>query len=98
MKKYILIAFFLTLAISASVMAIVDSSTFTNVSFGYDLYEIGMNKTLKGPLGFISGAAAIAMGAVACIRGQVMISVPCVIGGAALLNAEKIINSLGVIV
>ena len=98
MKKTALVAAVATLTVASAAMAIVDSSTFTSTSFGYDLYDIAVKKFIGGPIGFIGGVMSIVLGAVAAIRAQVMLAIPAVIGGAALLNAEKIINSLGALV
>ncbi|QYK83487.1 hypothetical protein IBG34_23110 (plasmid) [Aeromonas media] len=32
-------------------------------AFGYDLYDIGVNKLLKGPVGFVAGVGIIAYSA-----------------------------------
>ncbi len=66
-------------------------------SFAYDVYDIAVNDILKGPVGFVAGVGAIAFGAVAAIRSEVMAAVPAVLGGAALLKADAIVGSLGAI-
>jgi len=64
-------------------------------SFAYDVYDIAVNKMLKGPIGFVSGMAAMVFGAVAAIQQRVMAAVPAVLGGAMLLKADSILTSLG---
>ena len=66
-------------------------------SFAYDVYDIAINKILKGPIGFVCGGAAIVLGAVNAIGGRVMAAVPCVLGGAAILKADAITESLGLL-
>lgn len=66
-------------------------------SFAYDVYDIAVNKILQGPIGFVCGCAAIAYGAVNAIGGRVFGAVPAVLGGAALLKADAIVNTLGLI-
>lgn len=66
-------------------------------SFAYDVYDIAVNKILKGPIGFVGGAAAIVLGAVNAIGGRIFTAVPCILGGAALLKADTITESLGLL-
>ncbi|MEM3580397.1 MAG: hypothetical protein QXQ64_03935 [Candidatus Bathyarchaeia archaeon] len=69
----------------------------TQGSFAYDVYDIAVNKILKGPIGFVSGAAAVAFGAVSAMTGRIFHAVPCILGGAALLKADAIVTSLGLL-
>lgn len=69
----------------------------SNGGFAQDIYDIAVTKILKGPIGFVCGVAAIAFGAVAAIKSQIMASIPAVLGGAALLKADTIVTSLGAI-
>lgn len=66
-------------------------------SFAYDVYDIAVNKMLKGPIGFVSGAVAVVIGAVSAISGRILLAVPSIIGGAALLKADAITESLGLL-
>jgi hypothetical protein len=67
-------------------------------SFAYDVYDIGVNGILKGPIGFMAGVGAIAFGAVMAIRGQIMLAIPAILGGAFLLKADSVVESLGAII
>lgn len=67
-------------------------------SFAFDVYDIAINKILKGGIGFVAGAGAMVAGAVCAIQQKVMESVPCVLGGAVLLNGDKLVTTLGMIV
>lgn len=69
----------------------------TDGAFAYDLYDIAVNKILKGPIGFVSGAAAIVLGAVSAIGGRIMMAIPCILGGAALIKADSITTTLGLL-
>lgn len=69
----------------------------TQGSFAWDVYEIAIDKILKGPIGFVCGGAAIVLGAVNAIGGRIMTAVPCVLGGAAILKADDITASLGLL-
>lgn len=69
----------------------------TSGSFAYDIYDIAVNSILKGPIGFTCGVASMAFGAVNAIRGAVMAAVPAILGGAALLKADAIVQTLGMI-
>ena len=64
-------------------------------SFAYDLYDVAVNQMLKGPVGFVGGITAIAMGAVSAIQQKVFGAVPCILGGVAILKADSIVASLG---
>lgn len=67
-------------------------------SFAYDIYDIGVNSILKGPIGFVAGVGAIVFGAIEAIRGRILGAVPAILGGAALLKADSIVQTLGCIV
>jgi len=95
-NRNIKLTLFLTMVAS---IALIDSclaiSEPTSGSFAYDVYDIGVNKILKGPIGFVAGCSAIAIGAISAFKAQVMTAVPAVLGGAALMKADTIITSLG---
>jgi hypothetical protein len=69
----------------------------TTGSFAYDLYDIAVNKILKGPVGYVGGMAAMVIGAIALITGRVLPAVPAVLGGAALLKADTLIQGIGLL-
>ena len=64
-------------------------------SFAYDVYDIVVNQILNGPIGTVAGLAAIVLGAIAAIRSQIMLAVPSIIGGAVLIKADAIAQSMG---
>jgi hypothetical protein len=63
--------------------------------FAQDVYDIFVTKMLKGPIGFVAGCVAIIFGAVMAIRAQIMTAIPAVIGGAVMLKADAVVESLG---
>jgi len=63
-------------------------------TFAYDIYDIAVLKILQGPIGFVSGVGAIALGAVTAIKSP-MAAIPAVLSGAALLKADALVTSLG---
>jgi len=67
-------------------------------SFAYDLYDIGVNKIVKGPIGFVGGVVAMVAGAIAAIQARILLALPAILGGAALLKADSIVSSLGAII
>lgn len=67
-------------------------------SFAYDIYNIAINQILNGPIGFVGGAVAIVLGAAAAIAGNWMASIPAILGGAAMLNADGIVRTMGMII
>jgi hypothetical protein len=67
-------------------------------SFAYDIYDIAVNSILKGPIGFVGGVGAIVFGAIEAMRGRVLEAIPAILGGAALLKADTIVQTLGCIV
>ncbi|WP_353684394.1 hypothetical protein V4D30_01000 [Thermodesulfovibrio sp. 3907-1M] len=81
--------------VAPEAMAIV--STPAQGTFAYDVYKIAVEDILKGPIGFVCGIGAIALGAVNAIKGQVFTAIPAVLGGAALLKADSIVSSLNMI-
>ena len=64
--------------------------------FAYDVYAIGVDGVLKGPIGFVGGVAAIVFGAVTAIRGAILQALPALLGGGVLLKADNIVTTLGV--
>ncbi len=90
---------FVILAAAAVGIFLSDSNLFavnaaTN-GFAADIYDIAVTKILKGPIGFVAGCACIALGAIAAVKSQIMTAIPAVLGGAALMKADAIVNSLG---
>ena len=64
-------------------------------TFAYTVYDVAVNQMLNGAIGFVGGVAAMAMGAVMAIQQKIMLAIPCILGGAVLLNAETLVTTLG---
>lgn len=64
-------------------------------SFAYTVYDVAINQMLNGPIGFVAGVGAMALGAVMAIQQKIMLAIPCILGGAVLLNAESLVTTLG---
>ena len=79
----------------SSVMAI---TTPAAGSFAYDIYDIAVDRILKGPIGFVGGMIAMVVGAIAAIQARILLAIPAILGGALLLKADNIVTSLGIIV
>ena len=65
--------------------------------FAYDVYDIGVNRILNGPIGFVAGVGAMVAGAVAAIQQKIGLAAMAILGGAVLLNADSMITSLGMV-
>ena len=65
--------------------------------FAYDVYDIGVNRILNGPIGFVAGVGAMVAGAVAAIQQKIALAAMAILGGAVLLNADSMITSLGMV-
>lgn len=69
-----------------------------STNFAIDVYNIAVDKILKGPVGFVGGVIAIVFGAMMAIRAQVLPAISAIIGGGVLLGADKIVSSMGALV
>ena len=63
----------------------------------YELYDIGVNQLLKGPLGFVGGVGCIVLGAVNVFKHPLQ-AVPAILAGGAMLKADSIVTSMGMII
>ena len=67
-------------------------------SFAYDLYDIGVNQILLGPIGFVSGVACMVFAAIMAIRQMLLPAAGVVLGGAFLLKADAVVQSVGAVI
>ncbi|MDA8159182.1 MAG: hypothetical protein M0T76_00435 [Desulfobacteraceae bacterium] len=67
-------------------------------TFAYDIYDIGVNQILKGPIGFAAGVGAMVAAAVMAIRQMLLPAAATVLGGAFLLKADSVVSSLGALI
>ena len=67
-------------------------------SFGFEAYDFFVNNILKGPFGAIAGVLAIIAGVVVMIQQKLGPAVLCILGGVLVINSDKIVTSLGMII
>ena len=67
-------------------------------SFAYDLYDIGVNQILLGPIGFVAGVACMVFAAILAIRQMILPAAGVVLGGAFLLKADAVVQTVGAII
>jgi hypothetical protein len=72
MNKRLAIFLMVSLLVMGLTQVVMAITAPTSGSFAYDIYDIVVNKMLKGPVGFVSGLAAIAFGAVNLIQARIM--------------------------
>ncbi len=94
-KKCLIITTGIVLGTAATAAAITAPTGPTD--FAWDVYDIGINRILNGPIGFVAGAGAMVAGAVAAIQQKLGLAAMAILGGAILLNADTMITSLGMV-
>jgi hypothetical protein len=67
-------------------------------TFAFDIYDIGVNQILKGPIGFAAGVGSMVAAAVMAIRQMLLPAAATVLGGAFLLKADSVVASLGALI
>jgi len=83
------------LLISANAMAMAVPAA---GSFAYDLYDIGVNQILLGPIGFVAGVACMVFAAILAIRQMILPAAGVVLGGAFLLKADAVVQTVGAMI
>lgn len=86
---------------SACLLAAGNADAFTAPvagSFAYDIYDVGVNDILKGPIGFAAGVGSMVAAAVMAIRQMLLPAAATVLGGAFLLKADNVVTSLGALI
>lgn len=96
------VAKFITFAaMGVAVLAVGDAAhAFTTPatgSFGYNIYDIAINKVAKGPIGFVGGGWLIATAATKMNEGWVR-ALPYAIGGSCLIKLDELTTSLGALI
>ena len=66
-------------------------------SFGYDAYDLVVNKGCGGPLGWV-GAAFLMIWGISNIMKQWLITVVCAIGAALIVKLPTVLTSLGALI
>jgi hypothetical protein len=64
---------------------------------GYDIYDIVVNKGVKGPLGFVAGVAAFLFG-VSRLFSNIMIGIPTIVAAVCLIKADSILQTFGMLI
>lgn len=67
-------------------------------SFAYDLYDIGVNQILLGPIGFVGGVGVMVIAAILAVRQMILPAACAVLGGAFLLKADTVVSSMGAMI
>ncbi len=67
-------------------------------TFAFDIYDVGVNQILKGPIGFAAGVGSMVAAAVMAIRQMLLPAAATVLGGAFLLKADSVVTSLGALI
>lgn len=94
--KYIT-AIFMALALGVISQGVFAFSTPSTGSFGYNVYDIAINKIASGPIGFVGGAWLIAMGSTKMNEGWTR-ALPFILAGSCLIKLDEITQSLGAII
>jgi hypothetical protein len=87
--------FFIVLFASVHAMAIVAPAP---GSLGYDLYDIFVLQGIQGAPGFLAGVIGIAYSAVSMNSGNWKLPAFGVLGSSALIRADDITSSLGMLI
>jgi len=64
---------------------------------GYDIYNIVVNKGVKGPMGFVGGVAAFLFG-VSRLFSNVMVGIPTIVAAVCLIKADTILQTFGMVI
>lgn len=64
-------------------------------SFFYNIYELLVDRIIQGPIGTAGGVAAMAYGGIKLILGQWSQALFPILGGAVLVKAEDLAQSVG---
>ena len=64
---------------------------------GYDIYNVVVNKGVKGPMGFVGGVAAFLFG-VSRLFSNVMVGIPTIVAAVCLIKSDAILQTFGMVV
>jgi len=67
-------------------------------SFAYDLYDVGVNQILLGPIGFVGGCSVMVLAGILAIRQMLLPAAGAVLGGAFMLKADSVVQSVGAVI
>ena len=66
-------------------------------SFAYDIYDVGVNKMIKGAPGFVGGMITVIVSAINITKNWLLAGGG-ILGGTALIKADSITTSLGALI
>ncbi|WDN87897.1 hypothetical protein BuS5_03974 (plasmid) [Desulfosarcina sp. BuS5] len=66
-------------------------------SFAFDVYDVAVNQLLNGPIGFTAGVGAMVFGGAMAIQQKISLAIPCILGGALIMTADTMTQTLGAI-
>lgn len=93
----VLTSFFIVLAALTISQEVFAWTKPTSGSFGYNIYDIAVEKVAKGPIGFVGGGWLIALGATKLNEGWTR-ALPFIVGGSCLIKVEDLTTSLGALI
>ncbi len=67
-------------------------------TLAFDVYDIAVNSILKGPIGFVIGAMAVAGSAALFYKAQYFPAIGALLAGASIIKADSIVTTLGALV
>ena len=66
--------------------------------FGFELWDIGVNEILGGPIGKVGGVFACVVGAMLAMRQMIAPGVGVILSGVFLMNAGSFITGIGAVI
>ena len=98
MQKKVLTLGLVAAATAVTLTSSVDTMGITAPASGdflYDVYDIAVNKILKGAIGFVAGVGIVAYGVFMALRNALLPALLAFIGGGIIIKADAIVTSLG---
>lgn len=96
-SKYVSCLFAVVLVVALAGVAFAFTSPTSNAEVGYDLWDLIVNKFIKGPIGTTTGVVFMAIGAIAAALGRMSAAAWPLVGGGVLVAAPTLATSLGMI-
>lgn len=66
-------------------------------TFAFDLYDVAVNDMIKGAPGFVGGMVAVVLSAIQLSKAPILAGAG-ILGGTALIKADTITTSMGMII
>lgn len=92
----------LSLAVFAALLSVAPSMALaftapTAGDFGYDVYDIVVNKILQGPIGFVGAVALMVWGGTKVTQNW-MLTILCIVAGTIIIKADALVVTLGAVI